>query len=53
VTIQGIASNLVTTGATDVISLNAIGESVHLLAVDNGLNVPVWYIVGGQGYTLS
>ena len=53
VKIQGIASNLVTTGATDVINLNAIGESVHLLAIDNGSGLPVWFIVGGDGYTLA
>mgnify|MGYP003120442653 len=44
---------IVTTGATDTITLNAVGESVHLLAIDNGSNIPVWYIVGGQGYVLS
>ena len=53
VQIQGISSNLVTTGSNDYITLNAVGESVHLLAIDNGLSVPVWYIVGGQGYVLS
>ena len=53
VQIQGISSNLVTTGTNDYITLNAVGESVHLLAIDNGLSVPVWFIVGGQGYVLS
>ena len=53
VQIQGISSNLVTTGTNDYITLNAVGESVHLLAIDNGSGVPVWYIVGGQGYVLS
>ena len=53
VQIQGISSNLVTTGSNDYITLNAVGESVHLLAIDNGLSVPVWFIVGGQGYVLS
>ena len=53
VIIQGISSNLVTTGATDKITLDAVGESVHLLAIDNGSSVPVWFIVGGQGYVLS
>jgi len=53
VQIQGISSNLVTTGASDYITLNAVGESVHLLAIDNGSGVPVWFIVGGQGYVLS
>jgi hypothetical protein len=53
VQIQGISSNLVTTGTNDYITLNAVGESVHLLAIDNGLSVPVWFIVGGQGYVVS
>ncbi len=44
---------IVTTGVADTISLNAKGESVHLLAIDNGSNIPVWYIVGGQGYVIS
>ena len=53
VTITGISSNLVTTGALDKITLNALGESVHLLAIDNGSGVAVWFIVGGQGYVIS
>jgi hypothetical protein len=44
---------IVTTGATDTITLNSPGESVHLLAIDNGSGIPIWYIVGGQGYVLS
>jgi len=44
---------IVTTGATDTITLNSPGESVHLLAIDNGLGQPVWFIVGGDGYVLS
>jgi len=53
VVIQGVSSNLVTTGATDKITLNALGESVHLLAIDNGSGVAVWFIVGGQGYVIN
>tara|TARA_B110000977_G_C10866547_1_gene411827 strand:- start:44 stop:694 length:651 start_codon:yes stop_codon:yes gene_type:complete len=44
---------IVTTGTTNTITLNAVGESVHLLAIDNGSGIPIWYIVGGQGYVLS
>jgi len=51
--ITGISGNLVTTGTTDTITLNKVGESVHLLCIDNGSGVGVWYIVGGQGYVLS
>jgi len=53
VVIQGVSGNMVTTGALDKITLNALGESVHLLAIDNGSSIPVWFIVGGQGYGLS
>lgn len=44
---------IVTTGATNTITLDEVGESVHLLAIDNGSGIPVWFIVGGEGYTLS
>jgi hypothetical protein len=44
---------IVTTGATDTITLDTVGQSVHLLAIDNGSNQPVWFIVGGTGYVLS
>ncbi len=53
VVIQGVSGNMVTTGALDKITLNALGESVHLLAIDNGSGLPVWFIVGGDGYVLS
>ena len=38
---------------TTTITLNATGESIHLIAIDNGSGAPVWYIVGGQGYAIS
>ena len=44
---------IVTTGANNIITLNAVGETVHLLATDNGAGVPVWFIVGGTGYAIS
>ena len=54
VAISGVANNLVLPGATlNTITLNAIGESVHLLAVDNGSGVAVWFLVGGTGYVIS
>jgi hypothetical protein len=46
-------NNLVLPGVSTNIDLTALGHSVHLLAIDNGLGVAVWYIVGGEGYTLS
>ncbi len=55
VRIQGSnpGTNLVLTGAGTNLDLNAVGESVHLLCVDNGAGVGVWYLVGGQGYSIS
>jgi hypothetical protein len=54
VVINPVSGNLVLpgTGSTKI-TLNGIGETVHLLAIDNGSGVPVWFIVGGQGYTVS
>lgn len=53
VVIKGVAGNMVTTGALDEITLTNLGETVHLLAIDNGFGQPVWFIVGGDGYVLS
>jgi len=54
VNITGFNSNMVLPGGTGTtITLDAIGESVHLLAVDNGSGVAVWFIVGGTGYVIS
>jgi len=54
VVIKGVNNNLVTSGAlTDEITLSTLGQTVHLLAIDNGFGQPVWYIVGGDGYVLS
>jgi|TARA_B100000780_G_C21059877_1_gene425943 hypothetical protein len=39
--------------ATTKINMNGTGQSVHLLAIDNGAGQAVWYIVGGTGYTIS
>lgn len=46
-------NNIVTTGINDKIELNTVGQSVHLLAIDNGSGIPIWFIVGGDGYTIS
>jgi hypothetical protein len=52
-TINGYSNNLVLTGGYTNLNLTAIGQSVHLLAINNGSGVAVWYIVGGTGYTLA
>ena len=53
VRINGVANNLVLTGAGTNLDLNGLGQSVHLLCIDNGSGVGVWYVVGGTGYTVS
>jgi hypothetical protein len=53
VRINGVANNLVLTGAGTNLDLDALGQSVHLLCIDNGSGVGVWYVVGGTGYTVS
>ena len=56
VDISGFNSNLVLPGATTTpnkLTLSQIGESIHLLAIDNGLGAPVWFLVGGQGYVIA
>ena len=51
--INGFANNLVLTGAGTNLDLTAQGQSVHLLSIDNGSGVGVWYVAGGTGYTIS
>jgi hypothetical protein len=54
VDIIGVASNMTLPGTgITTIRLNAVGESVHLLAIDNGSGVAEWVLVGGQGYVLA
>ena len=38
---------------TTKITLNGTGQSIHLIAIDNGLGAAVWYIAGGQGYVIA
>jgi|TARA_R110001592_G_scaffold3665_5_gene21069 hypothetical protein len=53
VRINGVSNNLVLTSAGTNLDLTALGQSVHLLCIDNGSGVGVWYVVGGTGYTVS
>jgi hypothetical protein len=52
VSIIGNASNLVLSAGGTSITLDAIGQTIHLLAIDNGSGAAVWYVVGGNGYTI-
>lgn len=40
-------------GATPTITLNGKGQTVHLFGVDDGTGNADWYIIGGDGYTIS
>lgn len=53
VAITAVSNNMVLTGAGTMVNLSAIGETVHLLSIDNGSGVGVWYVVGGTGFTVS
>jgi len=51
VKIIGNAGNLVLPagGVSPSVTLNAIGETVTFLAINNGAGIPVWYLVGSAG----
>ena len=53
VNITGAINALVLPGGDTTVSLDAQGESVHLLCVDDGTGNGDWYLVGGSGYTTS
>ena len=53
VDITGAINPLVLPGGDTTVSLDAQGESVHLLCVDDGTGNGDWYLVGGSGYTTS
>jgi hypothetical protein len=53
--IKGAVNPLILPGATTpapTIALNAKGESVHLLCIDDGTGNGEWYVIGGTGYTI-
>lgn len=51
VEISGAVDPIILDGGT-AIQLNAKGQSVQLLCVDDGTGNGDWYIVGGSGYTI-
>ncbi len=56
VNIQGASTPLVLPGtapSNTKIELDALGETAHLLCVDDGTGNGVWFLVGGTGYTIS
>jgi hypothetical protein len=46
-------ANMVLSGGGTKITMNELGQTVHLLAIDNGGGLPIWYVVGGNGYTIA
>ncbi len=53
VNILGTANPIILPGGNTTITLNGQGQTVHLLCIDDGAGNGDWYIVGGEGYTLS
>jgi hypothetical protein len=52
VEIAGAINPIIIDGGS-TIQLNTKGQSVHLLCIDDGTGNGDWYIIGGQGYTIS
>jgi hypothetical protein len=55
VEITGAIDPIILDGGTSPgasIQLNAKGQSVHLLCIDDGTGNGDWYVVGGDGYTI-
>jgi hypothetical protein len=52
VEIKGAADPIILPGGNSVI-LNAKGQSVHLLCIDDGTGNGDWYAVGGVGYSIA
>ena len=44
---------LVLTGTWTKVVLDGIGQTAHFLCVPDSSNNPVWYLIGGLGFTLS
>ncbi len=51
ISIAGAVTPLVLPGGTNI-ELNAQGQTVHLLCVDDGFGNGVWFLVGGTGYSI-
>lgn len=52
VNIVGAVNPIIVNGGTTV-TLDQKGETVHLLCVDDGTGNGDWYVIGGNGYTIS
>jgi hypothetical protein len=46
-------TSLVLTGTWTKVVLSGIGQTAHFLCVPDSSNNPVWYLIGGLGYTLA
>jgi hypothetical protein len=52
VNIVGAINQIIVDGGTTV-QLDQQGDTVHLLCVDDGTGNGDWYVIGGNGYTIS
>lgn len=52
VEISGAIDPIIVPGGT-AIQLDAKGQTVHLLCIDDGTGNGDWYVVGGEGYTIA
>lgn len=51
--IADLSTVLVLTGTGTKVQLTGIGQTAHFLCVPDSSNNPVWYLIGGLGYTLT
>lgn len=50
--IADVSTSLIIPGASKIV-LSGVGQTAHLLCVGDASNNPVWYLIGGLGYTLT
>lgn len=51
--IADVSTALILTGTWSKVVLDGIGQTAHFLCVPDSSNNPVWYLIGGLGYTLA
>jgi len=51
--IADVSTTLILTGTWTKVVLDGIGQTAHFLCVPDSSNNPVWYLIGGLGYTLA
>jgi hypothetical protein len=51
--VADVSTTFVLTGTWTKVVLSGIGQTAHFLCVPDASNNPVWYLIGGLGYTLA